>query len=170
MKTTRIALLVCAGLLWGCNPGPSRSEAGSAAPGAAIAGVDASERINLTDAQWKQRLTPEQYLILRQQGTEPPFDNALFDNHAPGTYVCAADGHLLFNSTEKYDSHTGWPSFWQPATDSSVVAHPDADGMRIEVVCAVCGGHLGHIFDDGPPPTGKRYCMNSAAMKFIPSK
>jgi peptide-methionine (R)-S-oxide reductase len=119
-----------------------------------------------TDAQWRQRLTADQYYILRQEGTEPPFRNALHDNKAAGVYRCAGDGSLLFKSSKKYDSGTGWPSFWQPATPASVTLHTDADGSRTEVECATCGGHLGHIFDDGPPPTGKRYCMNSGAMTF----
>ena len=120
----------------------------------------------VTDAQWRERLTPNQYYILRQDGTEPPFRNAYHDNKATGVYRCAADGSLLFRSSEKYDSGTGWPSFWRPATDGSVTLHTDADGSRVEVACATCGGHLGHVFDDGPAPTGQRYCMNSGAMTF----
>jgi peptide-methionine (R)-S-oxide reductase len=170
MKAISIALVLAAGLLYGCNPPATHSTPSTTEPGNASVSSTSGNMMNLTDAQWEQRLTPEQYYILREQGTEPAFNNALFDNHATGTYVCAADGNVLFHSTEKYDSHTGWPSFWQPATKSSVILRPDADGSRTEVICAVCGGHLGHIFDDGPPPTGKRYCMNSAAMKFVPEK
>ncbi|HEV7299767.1 MAG TPA: peptide-methionine (R)-S-oxide reductase MsrB [Tepidisphaeraceae bacterium] len=120
----------------------------------------------VTDAQWRQRLTDNQYYILRQEGTEPPFRNALHDNKKPGVYRCAADGTLLFRSDEKYDSGTGWPSFWQPADQQAVTVVTDADGHRVEVECATCGGHLGHVFDDGPQPTGQRYCMNSGAMTF----
>ena len=120
----------------------------------------------VTDAQWRQRLTADQYYILRTEGTEPPFRNAYHDNKATGVYRCAADGSLLFRSSEKYDSGTGWPSFWRPVTDGSVTLHTDADGSRVEVECATCGGHLGHVFDDGPAPTGQRYCMNSGAMTF----
>lgn len=125
---------------------------------------------SVTDAQWKERLTPGQYYILREEGTEPPYRNAYFDNHETGTYRCAADGSLLFTSNEKYDSHTGWPSFWKPATDKSITERTDADGSRTEVRCATCGGHLGHVFNDGPKPTGLRYCMNSGAMTFAPAK
>jgi peptide-methionine (R)-S-oxide reductase len=125
--------------------------------------------LKLTDADWKARLTPEQYHILREEGTEPPYHNAYFDNHEKGAYVCAADGNLLFSSDQKYDSGTGWPSFWKPAGESSVITKTDADGSRTEVECAKCHGHLGHVFDDGPKPTGLRYCMNSGAMRFVPA-
>ncbi len=134
----------------------------------AVGVTGATDYKSFTDAQWKQRLTPGQYYILRQEGTEPPFRNAYHDNKITGDYHCAADDTLLFHSTEKYDSHTGWPSFWQPATAKSVKDVPDADGSRVEVECATCHGHLGHVFTDGPQPTGLRYCMNSGAMKFVP--
>jgi peptide-methionine (R)-S-oxide reductase len=118
--------------------------------------------------EWKKRLTPEQYKILRQKGTEPPFTGALLHNKEKGTYRCAACGHELFSSVAKFDSGSGWPSFDAPLTKDSVETSTDLGlGMRrIEVRCPNCGSHLGHVFDDGPTETGKRYCINSAALSF----
>jgi peptide-methionine (R)-S-oxide reductase len=123
-------------------------------------------KLHLTDEEWKKRLDAEQFKVLRRQGTELPFCNAHFDTKKKGTYVCAGCGLPLFSSQEKYDSGTGWPSYFQPIHKENVSYRED--GSRIEVICSRCEGHLGHVFPDGPPPTGKRYCMNSVAMHFIP--
>jgi peptide-methionine (R)-S-oxide reductase len=122
----------------------------------------------ITDEEWRARLTPEQYEILRRKGTERAFAGVYWDEHAPGVYRCAGCGSELFRSDAKFESGTGWPSFVEPASLSSVVTEVNSSfGMaRTEVMCAICGGHLGHVFDDGPAPTGKRYCINSAALEL----
>ncbi len=121
-----------------------------------------------TEAEWKKQLSPIQYNVLREKGTERAFTGEYWDNHEKGLYICAACQLPLFDSETKFESGTGWPSFYQPVAESSVSIVKDTSyGMvREEVVCRRCGGHLGHVFDDGPEPTGLRYCMNSASMKF----
>jgi peptide-methionine (R)-S-oxide reductase len=126
--------------------------------------------VHFTDAEWKKRLTPKQYYILRQKGTEKPFSSPLLNEHRKGTFICAADGNPLYSSATKFDSGTGWPSFWQPLPGAVQTSSDWETGYpRTEVHCSRCGGHLGHVFDDGPKPTGKRYCMDGDAMLFKPA-
>ena len=128
------------------------------------------EKLILSDSEWRQRLTPDQFHVLRQAGTESPFSGSLNGNKADGVYDCAGCGTALFDSDDKYDSGSGWPSFTQPIAADRVTEHRDTShGMtRIEALCARCDGHLGHVFPDGPRPTGLRYCMNSLSLAFHP--
>ena len=127
-----------------------------------------TDKIEKSEAQWREELTPEQYRVLREAGTERAFTGQYVDNHEPGKYSCAACGQELFDSNSKFESGSGWPSFFAPLSPESVEEESDSTyGMvRTEVRCNRCGSHLGHVFEDGPRPTGLRYCMNSVAMKF----
>ena len=131
-----------------------------------------ADKLNLTEAEWRERLSPEQYHVLRQGGTERAFTGAYEKNKAEGDYLCAGCGAPLFTSDTKYESGSGWPSFYAPIESHAVDEHRDmAHGMiRTEVRCARCDGHLGHVFPDGPNPTGLRYCMNSASLDFAPKE
>lgn len=125
-------------------------------------------KVNHSDADWQKLLPRSTYLVMRKAGTEKPYTGKYWNNHERGVYACASCGQLLFSSDAKFDSHTGWPSFFQEIVKGRTLNRLDPDGERTEVLCSRCGGHLGHVFKDGPKPTGLRYCMNSPALKLIP--
>jgi peptide-methionine (R)-S-oxide reductase len=159
-------VLACVGIS-SCYSAKS-NEAESARIRAKLDAIPLDEKVQFTNDEWKYVLTSWQYYVLRRKGTEVPFTNAYWHTHENGTYVCAACSNPLFSSESKYDSGTGWPSFWQPIGGDAVSAASHSSfGGGSEITCARCGSHLGHVFDDGPKPTGLRYCMNSAALKFV---
>lgn len=126
------------------------------------------DKINLSDAEWRKRLSPKRFEVLREKGTEMAFSGELNYNKESGRYLCAGCGQELFSSESKYESGSGWPSFWEPAGEEAIEEHDDNGHhmVRTEVVCSRCGGHLGHVFPDGPEPTGLRYCINSTSLEF----
>lgn len=131
-------------------------------------GTETGKKLHKTEAEWRELLSPEQFHVMRQKGTERPFTSPLNDNHKDGIYHCGACNAPLFKSDNKFESGSGWPSFWDPVTPDAIEAIEDkSHGMRrVEVVCANCGAHLGHVFPDGPKPTGQRYCINGASLGF----
>jgi methionine-R-sulfoxide reductase len=133
--------------------------------------LTATPKVVKTDAEWRAQLDAEQFRVTRHQGTEPAFCGVFFDNHTPGVYACVCCGLPLFTSEAKFDSGTGWPSFFQPVARENIIERADYSyGVRTEILCARCDGHLGHVFEDGPKPTGLRFCLNSASLAFAENK
>lgn len=167
MMTRRVA--VSGALLTLAAAASSRWWAPAVGPGQAAAASETFP-VSYSEAEWRKRLTPEQFEVLRQSGTERPFTSALLEEHRRGTFSCAGCENEAFASTTKFDSGTGWPSFWAPLEGGVGQVEDSSFGMsRTAIHCARCGGHLGHVFNDGPKPTGLRYCMNGVAMTFKPA-
>ncbi len=166
------SVIACSG---GTNTSPTTAASGTAQSSkiklysATTKGYIMSDKIVKSPEEWRTQLTPEQYHVAREQGTERAFTGDTWNNHEVGTYRCVCCGNDLYRSEHKYESGTGWPSFWQPIAPENVATRVDNSlfSRRTEVICSRCDAHLGHVFDDGPKPTGLRYCMNSAAMKFV---
>jgi peptide-methionine (R)-S-oxide reductase len=171
MKSVHILNLVGAAvLLAGCNASRTVEVSISPVPNSTVSATEQSmsNKVTKTDEEWKKELTPEQYAVLRQKGTERAYTGAYWNTKDKGIYRCAGCGEVLFQSDTKYDSGCGWPSFYAPGATNVITETPDNSHFmqRTEVLCSKCGGHLGHVFDDGPKPTGLRYCINSASLKF----
>ena len=171
MNNSKVKVILTSGFLWLAS-GCTQSQVVKSNVPMGNVKSDSAFTLSLTEQEWKQKLTPDQFYILRQKGTERPFTGKFLMHKEQGYYTCAACGHQLFRSNAKFDSHCGWPSFDEQISNGAIITREDSShGMfRVEILCGNCGGHLGHIFDDGPTTTGKRYCVNSLSLEFEPSQ